>query len=79
MAAPAATHAARGGRRGSRGRGGRDTGHVSAVGGAGRSPAFRSVRWAACGAVELGKRERRPGSRSPAGPGALGAGRDSRV
>lgn len=48
MAAPAATHAARGGRRGSRGRGGRGAGHVSAVGGAGLSPAS-GFPFAACG------------------------------
>lgn len=50
MAAPAATHAARGGRRRSRGRGGRDAGHVSAVGGAGRSPAS-GFPFAACGGL----------------------------
>lgn len=50
MAAPAATDAARGGRRGSRGRGGRDAGHVSTVGGAGRSPAS-GFPFAACGGL----------------------------
>lgn len=52
MAAPAATHAARGGRRGSRGCGGR--GHVGAVGGACRPP-VSGFPFAACGGLRAAR------------------------